>query len=93
MVHPHSVLLGTLVDTGIVGLAFLSTLIFLLVRGIIRHSTEIEEKIRLFGILGLIFIITLTGGQTIISSIKAVWLYLWIPVVFIWFWSKKSTHS
>ena len=86
--HPHSVLLGTLVDTGIIGLIFLSSLIFLLIRGIVRLSAATEEKIRMFGILGLIFIITLTGGQTVISSIKAVWLYLWIPVIFIWFWSN-----
>jgi len=88
--HPHNLFLGTLVDTGIIGLGFLLALMFLLLRAIIKHSSTTEQKIRLIGILGLIFILSLTGGQTIISSIKAIWLYLWIPVIFIWFWCHKE---
>lgn len=88
--HPHNLFLGTMVDTGIIGLTFLLTLIYLVVRNIIKHVSMNEEKIRLIGILGLIFILSMTGGQTIISSIKAIWLYLWIPVVLIWFWCRNQ---
>ncbi len=88
--HPHNLFLGTLVDTGVIGLSFLSALIILLVRAIFKYDATIEQKVRLFGILGLIFILTLTGSQTSVSSIKAVWLYLWIPVIFIWFWCHKA---
>ncbi len=88
--HPHNLFLGTLVDTGVIGLGFLSALIILLIKAIFKYAATTEQKIRLFGILGLIFILTLTGSQTSISSIKAVWLYLWIPVIFIWFWCHKE---
>ena len=91
--HPHNLVLGTFIDTGIIGIGFLSALIFLVVKAIIRHSTSIQEQIHLIGILGLIFMLTITGSQTIISSIKAIWLFFWIPVVFIWFWCRQSSKS
>lgn len=91
--HPHNLFLGTLVDTGIVGLFFLLALIYLVVAAIVKQCSSWQEKIRLLAILALIFLLSLTGGQTIISSIKAIWLYLWIPVVLIWFWSRRETAS
>lgn len=89
--HPHNLFLGTWVDTGFVGLGFLLVLIWLVIRSINAIDSGLEQKIRLMGILGLIFMLTLTGSQTVISSIKAIWLFLWFPVIFILFWSKQNT--
>ena len=91
--HPHNLILGTFVDTGIIGLVFLSALAFLVFRAIIKHPSTIGEGIGLFGIVGLIFMLTLTGSQTVISSIKAIWLFFWVPVVFIWFWCRYNDKS
>jgi len=76
-------------ETGIIGLAFLLVMIGLVVTGIAKRIVGAEEKIRLLGLLGLVFLLTLTGSHTVISSIKAVWLFLWIPVVFVWFWTLR----
>ena len=87
--HAHNLFLGTLAETGIIGLAFLLVMIGLVVTGIAKRIVGAEEKIRLLGLLGLVFLLTLTGSHTVISSIKAVWLFLWIPVVFVWFWTLR----
>ncbi|MDO3723210.1 O-antigen ligase family protein [Marinobacter sp. chi1] len=88
--HAHNLFIGTLVETGIVGLCFLATMIGLVVRSIVISRAGMEEKIGLFALLGLVFMLTLTGSHTVISSIKAVWLFLWVPVVFILFWSDRD---
>jgi O-antigen ligase len=87
--HAHNLFLGTLAETGIVGLAFLLVMIGLVVTGIAKRVVGAEEKVRLLGLLGLVFLLTLTGSHTVVSSIKAVWLFLWIPVVFVWFWTLR----
>lgn len=88
-VHTHNLFLGILVDTGVIGVAFFLALVYLVMSAIAKHQASWDEKIRLTGILVLIFMLSLTGGQTIIISIKTIWLYLWIPVVFIWFWTRQ----
>jgi len=89
VVHAHNLFLGTLAETGIIGLAFLLAMIGLVVTGIAKRVAGAEEKVRLLGLLGLVFLLTLTGSHTAVSSIKAVWLFLWIPVVFVWFWTLR----
>ena len=91
--HPHNLILGTWVDTGIVGLVFLSILLYMLIRVTVKRISNIEEKVRLLGILGLVLVLTTTSSQTIISSIKAIWMFFWIPVAFIWFWCKQGSNS
>lgn len=88
--HAHNLFIGTLAETGIIGLCFLATMIGLVVRGVMKHKASTAEKIGLFALLGLVFMLTLTGSHTVVSSIKAVWLFVWIPVVFIWFWSARE---
>jgi O-antigen ligase len=88
--HAHNLFIGTLAETGIIGLCFLMSMIGLVMRAIIKRKASMEEKIGLLALLGLVFMLTLTGSHTVISSIKAVWLFLWIPVVFVWFWSARE---
>ncbi|MEX2475462.1 O-antigen ligase family protein [Marinobacter sp.] len=88
--HPHSVFIGTLVETGIIGSIFLSFMVGLLVLSIMVFAGTSLDKLRLFGILGLICILSFTTGQGVISSIKTFWLTLWFPVIFIWFWTRIS---
>ena len=87
--HAHNLFLGTLAETGIIGLAFLLVMIGLVVAGIAKRVVSAEEKVRLLGLLGLVFLLTLTGSHTVVSSIKAVWLFLWIPIIFVWFWTLR----
>lgn len=91
--HAHNLFIGTLAETGIIGLCFLVAMAGLVVRGIVKHKAATKEKIGLFALLALVFMLTLTGSHTVISSIKAVWLFLWVPVVFVWFWSNRKTSD
>lgn len=86
--HPHSVFIGTLVETGIIGSMFFLCMVGLLVSSIVTSAGPTQDKLRMFGILGLIFILSFTTGQGVISSIKTLWLTLWFPVAFIWFWTR-----
>jgi len=88
--HAHNLFIGTLAETGIIGLCFLAALISLLVRGALKHEFGKEEKAGLLVLLGLVLMLTLTGSHTVISSIKAVWLFLWIPAILVWFWSARE---
>ncbi|MBD3640085.1 MAG: O-antigen ligase family protein [Marinobacter sp.] len=93
--HAHNLFIGTLAETGIIGLCFLVMMIGLVIRSVVKCRASMEEKVGLLAILGLVFMLTLTGSHTVVSSIKAVWLFLWIPVVFVWFWSVggRESHS
>jgi cation transport ATPase len=75
-----------LAETGVIGVFLLAFMIILVVASVLKRGESLEEKIRLLGILGLVFMLTLTGSHTVISSIKAVWLFLWLPVIFVLFW-------
>lgn len=86
--HPHSVYVGTLVETGIIGVLFLILMAVLLFKAVYSSAVASQEKVRLVGLLGLVFILTLTVSQGVISSIKMLWLFFWFPVAFVWFWSK-----
>lgn len=87
--HPHSVYIGTLVETGIIGVCFLLGMIGLIVRRIFTSTRSLETKFRMLGLLGLVFLLTLTASQGVISSAKTLWLYLWLPVSFVWFWVDR----
>lgn len=84
--HAHNLFIGTLAETGVIGVFLLAFMIILVVASVLKRGESLEEKIRLLGILGLVFMLTLTGSHTVISSIKAVWLFLWLPVIFVLFW-------
>lgn len=88
--HPHSVYIGTLIETGIIGVGFLLMMVWLILNSIYNSDLVSQEKLRLVGLLGLVFILTLTVSQGVISSIKMLWLFFWFPVVFVWFWSKAG---
>ncbi len=84
--HPHSVYVGILAKTGLVGAAFFLLMSGILIFKIFKCKIAFDERIRLTGLLILVFLLTLTASQGLISSIKAIWLYLWLPVFFVWYW-------
>lgn len=94
--HAHNLFVGTLAETGIIGLVFLMAMIGLLVAGVLRQASSAQEKVRLLGVLGLVLLLSMTSSHTVISSIKAVWLILWVPVIFVHFWptgNRQGNHE
>ncbi len=86
--HAHNLFIGTYSGTGLVGLAFLLSIFFSIIRNIFKSSVITTQKYMLLGILGIIFLSTLTSSFTVVSSIKAIWLIFWLPTIFIWFWCR-----
>lgn len=94
--HPHSIFIGTFVETGIFGAAFLVGMVAVLLRKMLTAPIHGEAKLRMLGILGLVSVLGLTTGQGVISSIKTLWLTVWLPVALVWFWSvaaKSHYHN
>ncbi len=87
--HAHNLWLGTLARNGLIGLGLLLGIAGLLFKNAITNPSARRERAGLIVILGLVFMLTLTGSHTLIISIKAVWLFGWLPLLFVWLYSKK----
>ncbi len=87
--HPHNLFLGTYTALGLLGLAGLITLLGMVLKSVLNMNAGFDDKMRLLGLMALIFMLTFTGSHTIVSSIKAIWIIFWLPLIFIYLWAKK----
>lgn len=90
ILHAHNIWLGTLVKNGIIGLGLLLAIAGLPLKSVFTGPTTRRERIGLMMILLLVFLLTLTGEHTLISSVKAIWLFGWLPLLFVWSLAHKS---
>lgn len=90
--HAHNLFIGTFTETGILGLLLLSGIIGLIIRRVVCSSFPDIDKLHMFGLLGLMLMLCMTTTHTLIISIKAVWFYSWLPLIFVWFWSGRHTE-
>lgn len=88
--HPHSIFLGTLFETGIIGTLFLLFMCIMIITMILKTPHSSKIKIRLLGLLFLITLLGLTTGQGVIYSVKTYWIIIWFPIVYIWMWCKLN---
>lgn len=82
--HAHNIWLGTLVENGIIGLGLLIAIAVLLLKSVFTGPATRRERMGLMMLLLLVFLLTLTGEHTLISSAKAIWLFGWLPLLFVW---------
>lgn len=87
--QPHNLFLGTFVQTGLIGLGFLLTLLGTVLSGIYRSATSRAERLYMLGIVGTVVMLVTTNTYTLIISVKTMWLYTWLPLIFLWLWSKQ----
>ncbi len=88
--HAHNIWLGTLVENGIIGLGLLFAIAVLLLKSAFTGPGTRREKAGRMMLLLLVFLLTLTGEHTLISSAKAIWLFGWLPLLFVWFSSREQ---
>lgn len=88
--QPHNLFIGAFVQTGLVGLGLLLLLLATLLRGIYRACTSTAAKWYMLGIFGLVIMLVTTNTYTIIISAKAIWLYTWFPLIFLWLWAQQA---
>lgn len=88
IVHPHSIWLGAYAETGLLGLAMQLGFLLLLVWSVLRCPCTMAQKLHLFMIVGLFFLLTFTDEYTLLISVQPIWIFGWIPLVFVWVWSR-----
>ncbi len=88
--HAHNIWIGTLVENGIIGLGFLIAIAVLLLKSVFTGPAARRERMGLMMLLLLVFLLTLTGEHTLISSIKAIWLFGWLPLLFVWIFGSMK---
>lgn len=94
--HPHNLWLGTYSETGLIGLAMLLGLVGLLAWSALRFGRGWTEKLHLLGLLGLFGMLTFTDEHSLLLSLKPIWLFGWIPLVFVWCWAwygRRQAHD
>jgi O-antigen ligase len=87
--QPHNLFLGTFIQTGLIGLGFLLALLGLVLSAIYRANTTKAAKVYLLGIIGTIVMLVITNTYTLVISVKTMWLYTWLPLIFVWVWSRQ----
>lgn len=88
IMHPHSIWLGAYAETGLIGVAMQLGLLLLAVWAAFRCSCSTSQKLHLFMIVSLFFVLTLTDEYTLLISVHPVWIFGWIPLVLVWTWAR-----
>ncbi len=91
--QPHNLFIGTFAQGGLVGLALLLLLLGTVLRGIYRANTSTTAKWYMLGIFGGVMMLVTTNTYTLIISVKTIWLYTWLPLIFLWLWSRQTHHT
>jgi len=81
--HPHNLLLGTYYMNGLIGFGLLCLLLGLVIHRIMKVGTW-RRVLLLLSIPGLVGMLTFTSSYTLVSSAKAIWLFGWLPLVWVW---------
>lgn len=89
--HPHNIWLGVFVETGFIGVLMQLGLFVLPAWAVIKSSSEPVAKLHLFGLLSLFLMLTFTDEFSLLISLHPVWISGWIPLVFVWLWSRRKT--
>lgn len=88
--HPHNIWLGAFVETGLVGILMQAGLVFLAILAVLRSRFLVTRKLHLLAILGLFLLLTFSDEYTLLISLHPIWLFGWLPLVFVW---TLSTHQ
>jgi O-antigen ligase len=85
--HAHNIWLAAFAETGLIGLSFQLAIFAVIVWKTMSLVPDPYEKLKLLGILGLVVLLTMTSEHTLITSIKPIWLFGWLPMAFVWLWA------
>jgi len=91
--HPHSIWIGAFVDTGLIGVFMQAGLVILPAMAVIRSRLKMTNKLHLLAILGLFLLLTFSDEYTLLISLHPIWFFGWVPLVFVWVWSRYRTED
>jgi len=88
--HPHNIWLGAFSETGLIGLALQGGLLTLPVIAVFRSKLAADIKLHLQAILGLFVLLTFSDEFTLLISVRAIWLFGWLPLILVWVWASQG---
>ncbi len=91
--QPHNLFLGTFAQTGLIGLGILLAFLGTVLGGIYKADIRRDEKLYMLGVFATVIMLVTTNTYTLIISVKTMWLYTWLPLIFLWLWSKQTRQS
>ncbi|RCW66552.1 O-antigen ligase [Marinobacter nauticus] len=87
--HPHNIWLGVFVETGLIGLLMQVGLVLLPIVATLRSRGPISDKLHRLALVGLFLLLTFSDEYTLLISLHPIWLFGWLPLVFVWTWSTR----
>lgn len=91
--HPHNIWLGAFSETGLVGVTMQAGLVLLALNAVVQGDLRRGSKIHLLAILGLFLLLTFSDEYTLLTSLHPIWLFGWLPLVFVWTWSRYRSAT
>lgn len=91
--HPHNIWLGAYAETGLIGLIMQLGLLALVIGAAVRCECSIGHKLHLLVIVALFVMLTFSDEYTLLRSVHPIWIFGWIPLVFVWVWSRYRVNS
>ncbi len=91
--HAHNIWLGTYIEMGFVGIAMLTYLVAMPVFSVLKNNSCLSSKVYLLTILGIFLMLTMSDEYTLLISIHPIWLIGWLPLIFVWSWSKYKSQN
>ena len=85
--HAHNIWIGAFAESGLIGLGFLLAVFGLPAWNSIRGRQDWVESFGLLTLLALVGMLTMTSEHTLVVSLKPIWLFGWLPLLLVWFWS------
>jgi hypothetical protein len=76
------------VDTGLIGVFMQAGLVILPAIATFRSRLALANKLHLLAILGLFLLLTFSDEYTLLISLHPIWLFGWVPLVFVWVWCR-----
>jgi len=91
--HPHNIWLGAFVENGLIGVLMQAGLVMLPAIAVSRSRLALRTRLHLLAILVLFLLLTFTDEYTLVTSVHPIWFVGWIPLVFVWVWSRYRTDE
>ncbi|MEX1197721.1 MAG: O-antigen ligase family protein [Pseudohongiellaceae bacterium] len=91
--HAHNLFIGTFARTGLIGLTVLLALLGLILHGILRATATPMARMHLLGLYAMVLMLCLTDTYTLVISVKAVWLFTWLPLIMAWLRVRHGTRG
>ena len=86
--HAHNLWIGTFAESGLIGLGFLLAIFGFLAWNSVWTGRDWTDRFGLLTLLALVIMLTMTGEHTLVVSLKPIWIFGWLPLLLVWFWSR-----